>query len=142
MMNLDYPQDFTLALTSSMGNAQANPLMIRGHRATIRPTDNGAMRVTPEREFEDWFKKEHGTNELIIDPQPREDHMSNWLSCIRSRKQCHLDVDTAFHALVAIQLGIQSYRQDKITFWDHHSERISRKHPRPHRDAKYPVQES
>ncbi len=142
MMNLDYPQDFSMTLTSSMANAQANPLMIRGHRATIRHHESGGMHVSAEKQFEDWFKKEHGANEIIVDLQPRDDHMTNWLKCIKTREKCHLDIDTACDALVVTRLGIESYRQDKILFWDHEEQRQTRKHPRPHRDSKYPVQES
>ena len=137
LAQLDYPGDFTIVLTGSMANRQGNPVMIRGHRATIRP-EGGGIKVTAENEFKEWFKKEYGAEEIVIPSEPRPGHMDNWLECMRTRAKCHLDAETAYRAMAGIKMGVDSYRQDKVIFWDGKRERYARRHPRPHRDAKEP----
>ncbi|NIA14267.1 MAG: Gfo/Idh/MocA family oxidoreductase [Nitrospiraceae bacterium] len=137
MSQLDYPDDYTIVLTGSMANRQGNPVMIRGHRATIRPEGPG-IKVTAEDEFKEWFQKEYGAEEIVIPNEPRAGHMDNWLECMRTREKCHLDAETAYRAMAGIKMGVDSYRQDKVIFWDGKRERYVKKHPRPHRDAKEP----
>ena len=138
MMNLDYPDDYTIVLTSSMANRQANPTIIRGHKATIRPEKDG-MKVTAEDEFKEWFKKEYGAEEIVVPEEPRLGHMEKWLECIRTRGEVHLDAETAYRAMAGIKMGVESYRQDKTIFWNGEKECYVRKHPRPNRDSKYPA---
>ncbi len=133
MMTCDYPEDLTLILTSSMANAQSNPLMIRGHRGTIYRHESGGMLVKAEPEFARWFREEHGAEEIILQPEPREDHMSNWLRCMRTREEPHLGADPALRALIAIRLGVDAYRGDQVMFWDNAAEKQVKKHPRPRR---------
>ena len=142
MMNLDYPGDFTIVMTSSMANQQGLPLVIRGHRGTIYQHDNGAVRAVAEDKFKDWFKKEHGAEELIIEAEPRAEHMTNWLECMRSRETPHLDAETAYRAMAGIKMGVEAYRQDKVIFWDGDKECYVDQHPRGMRDSKYPVEKS
>ncbi len=141
MMNLDYPDDFTVVLTSSMANRQANPTIIRGHKATIRPDDEG-MKVTAENEFKEWFKKEYGAEEIVVKREPRLGHMEKWLECIRTRGEVHLDAETAYRAMAGIKMGVDSYRQDKVVFWDGQRECYVKKHPRPNRSSKFPAKDA
>ncbi len=142
MMNLDYPDDYTVVMTSSMANQQGLPLMIRGHFGTIYRSDQGALRAVAEPQFTEWFKKEHGAEEVVIPAKPRPDHMTNWLACIRTREQPHLDAETACRAMIGIRMGVDAYIQDRVIFWDNAKERFVDSHPRPHRDAKFPVEKS
>jgi predicted dehydrogenase len=138
-INLDYPDDYSIIFTSSMCNETRNQLMIRGHRGTIFRNDDGSMRVVAEKQFSDWFKKEHGAEEIVVKLEPRDDHFSNWFNCMRNRTECNLPAEIAYRALAGIWMGCESYRQDKVIFWDGEAERFSKKHPRPHRDSKYPA---
>jgi len=142
MVTLDYPDDCTIVLTSSMANRQSNPTMIRGHRATIRPHDDGAMRVTAEDEFKEWFKAQYGQEEIIVPPEPRAEHRTAWLNAIRSREAVPLDAETSYRAMAGIKMGVDSYRQDKVIFWDHEKECYADAHPRPNRTSKHPVESS
>ncbi|MCP4641173.1 MAG: Gfo/Idh/MocA family oxidoreductase [bacterium] len=137
MSTLDYPDDYTIVLTSSMANRQGLPTVIRGHRATIVPHEGG-MKVTAEKEFKEWFAKEYGKEEIIIPSEPRPGHMDNWLECIRTRETPHLDAQTAYRAMAGIKMGVEAYRQEKAIFWDNEKERYTRKHPRPKRDSYWP----
>ncbi|MBN2309022.1 MAG: Gfo/Idh/MocA family oxidoreductase [Candidatus Hydrogenedentes bacterium] len=140
MSMLDYPDDYTVVLTSSMANRQALPTVIRGHRATIRPENDG-IKVTAENEFKEWFSKRYGAEEIFIPGEPRAGHVDNWLECIRTRKTPHLDADTAYRAMAGIKMGVDAYRQQKAVFWDCERERYVRKHPRPHRASFLPAED-
>jgi predicted dehydrogenase len=135
MMTVDYPEDYTVVMTSCMANRQGLPPMIRGHRATIRPKDGGIM-VSAESEFKEWFKKEFGAEELFVPGEKRSGHVMNWMECIRSREQCHCDAETAYRAMAACRMAVDSYRKDEVIFWDSERECYVKKHPRPNRVAK------
>jgi predicted dehydrogenase len=138
MTQLDYPEDYTIVLTSSMANRVGVPVIIRGHRATI----HGDGRVVAEDEFKEWFKKEHGAERIKLPSKPRMGHMENFLHCVRSREKPHCDAETAYRAMVGIKLGVDSYRQDKVMFFDGTTERKVDSHPRPDRISKVPVRRS
>jgi predicted dehydrogenase len=137
MVTLDYPEDVTLVLTSSMANRQGNPIVIRGHKATIRQHEEG-MQVTAENEFKDWFTKEFGAPEIIVKNEQRDDHMTNFLKACRERGATHCDPETAYRAMAATRMGCDSWRQDKVIFWDNAKEKYVNKHPRPNRTSRWP----
>jgi protease II len=37
---------------------------------------------------------------------------------MRTREKPHLDVETAAHAQVLISLAVESYRDNKVKYWD------------------------
>jgi predicted dehydrogenase len=138
MSQLDYPDDYTIVLTSSMANRQGLPTIIRGHFATIY----GDGRVVAEDEFKNWFKKRYGAEEIKLASQPRMGHMDNFLHCVRTRQKPHCDAETAYRAMVGIRLGVDSYRQDSVMFFDPKTERQVSSHPRPTRTSKFPAVQS
>jgi predicted dehydrogenase len=155
LMQLDFPDDYSVTLHGSLTNRQENPTMIRGHKATIRPYDvtppdpdmdvediEYGMHVKPEREFTQWFKKEFGAEELFIKPKPHVDHMDKWLEAMRTRGDVYLDAQTAFRALVGIRTAVDAYRQDKVVYFDNGKEDYLPEHPRPSRPSKVPVEKA
>lgn len=135
MITLDYPEDVTIVLTSSMANRQGNPTIIRGHKATIR-RDEGGLKVTAEDEFKEWFAGKYGAEEITVPLESREDHMTNWLNAMRTRGPVHCDAETAYRAMAATKMGCDAYREEKTIFWDNEKERYVRRHPRPDRKSK------
>lgn len=138
LVTLDFPDDYSILLTSSMANSQGNPVMIRGHRATIRPA-SGGMNVTAEPQFKEWFKKQYGAEEIFVPNEPRLDHVSKWLDCMRTREEVHCTAETAYRAMAGVKMACDSYRQERFIFWDNEKERYVRKHPRPDRTSKFPA---
>jgi len=139
LVTLDFPDDYSILMTSSMANRQGNSTMIRGHRATIRPVDEG-MKVTAEDEFKEWFKGKYGAEEIVVPNEPRPDHVTKWLDCMRDRGPVHLDAETAYRAQAGVKMACDSYRQEKFIFWDNEKEKYVHKHPRPDRASKIPAQ--
>ena len=138
MTQLDYPDDYTIVLTSSMANEQDLPTVIRGHRATIYADG----RVVAEEKFANWFKRQYGAEEIRLPSRQRMGHMDNFLHCVRTREKPHCDAEIAYGAMVGIRLGVDSHRQDKVMFFDAGTERQVSSHPRPDRTSKFPVRKS
>jgi hypothetical protein len=93
-------------------------------------TDHIILR--PERStIDDAYKAKFGDSEKII-PVERTNmdaaHMTNFLDCMRSRKQPTLDAETAAHTLVLVQMAVQSYREGRVLYFDEKTWKVA---PRP-----------
>jgi hypothetical protein len=120
-----------------MANSQHIPGLIRGHEGTIVMVEHGMFEryspfitVKPElvrppnddnaerAPFPDY---KFGKEEVKI-PVEQSDmmmlHVGNFLDCMRSRQKPHLDVETAAHAQILINLAVESYRDNKVKYWD------------------------
>ncbi len=131
----EYPEGHSLVLSSSMANSQHIPGLIRGHEGTLIMVEHGQferyspyitvkpelVRIpgSPERGLFPDYK--FGKEEIQI-PVEQSDmmmlHVGNFLSCMRSREKPHLDVETAAHAQILINLAVESYRMNKVRYWD------------------------
>ncbi len=116
-MIIDYPSDHSVVLCSSMANRQEVPELIRGHEATMYFESPGIV-VRPENEFKD------ACPEITVALDPRSSHMDNWLECIRTRRTPTLDADTAYKVMVAIDLGVRSYRKEQVMKFDPAKQRV------------------
>ncbi len=116
-MIIDYPSDHSIVLCSSMANRQGVTEMIRGHEATMYFEEPGVV-IRPEDEFKD------SKQEIKVALEPRLNHMDNWLDCIRTRNKPHLDSETAYKVMVAIALGVESYRKEKVMRFDPEKEMV------------------
>lgn len=131
----EYPEGHSLVLSSSMANSQHIPGLIRGHEGTIVMVEHGMFEsptpdivVRPEkvhvqneegrRIFPDY---KFGPDEIRI-PVEQYDmmqrHVGNFLQCMRTREKPHLDVETAAHAQILINLAVDSYREGRVKYWD------------------------
>jgi hypothetical protein len=134
----DYAKGHSLVLTSSMANSQHIPGIIRGHAGTIimvdhgefeRPTDH--ITVIPEVFRRDdsteragltqEYTQKFGTEKITIPVDQKnfmEGHVANFLECMHTREKPHCDVDTGARAMAVINLSVQSYRENRVLFWD------------------------
>src|SRR3954451_3336063 len=131
----EYPEGHSLVLSSSMANSQHIPGLIRGHEGTIIMVEHGEFeRPTPdivirpekvrsrgEQERHTFADYKFGSDEIRI-PVEQKDmmqaHIGNFLQCMRTREKPHLDVETAAHAQVLINLAVESYREVRVKYWD------------------------
>ena len=116
-MLVDYPTDHTVALLTSMANAQGVPEVIRGHEATLTFEGPGVV-VRPEPPYR------FGGGELAVKTEPRLGHMDNFLACVRSRRRPHCDAQTGYRVMVAIALGVLAYRESKAKVFDPEKEEL------------------
>jgi predicted dehydrogenase len=135
----EYAEGHSLVLSSSMGNSQHIPGLIRGHEGTIIMVEHGQFEgstpdITVKPEIVRLPKGADGTahrgpfpdykfgNDEIKIPVEQYDmmqaHIGNFLQCMRTREKPHLDVETAAHAQVLITLAVESYREGRVRYWD------------------------
>ncbi|MBV8834855.1 MAG: Gfo/Idh/MocA family oxidoreductase [Acidobacteriaceae bacterium] len=131
----EYPEGHSLVLSSSMANSQHIPGLIRGHEGTIIMVEHGKFEentpdiiVRPELIRSQGEQTRHpfpdykfGSDEIRI-PVEQYDmmqaHIGNFLDCMRTREKPHLDVETAAHAQILINLSVESYRDGRVKYWD------------------------
>jgi hypothetical protein len=124
-----------LVLSSSLANSQHIPGLIRGHEGTLIMVEHGKFEqptpyitVIPElvriqgesgrHPFPDY---KFGSNPIQIPVDQNnmmQSHIDNFLQCMRTREKPHLDVETAAHAQVLINLSVEAYRDGRVKYWD------------------------
>jgi predicted dehydrogenase len=132
-MMAEYAKGHPLVLSSSMANSRHIPGLIRGHEGTIEMVSHGQFEgmvthitVTPEvRQGKaiggEKYAEKFGLKPIQIaieQKDPMQLHVEDFLSCMRTRKKPHLDVETGPRAVVAINLAVESYRTGKTIYWD------------------------
>ena len=133
----EYPKGHSLVLSSSMANDTHVPGLIRGHEGTIMMVPDGrfegrvdSIAITPQSVARKRFKERFGTIEVVLETEPRETHMENFLRCLRSREKPVLDADTAYRAMVTIGMSVQSYREGRVLYWDPRREKVTSEAPK------------
>ncbi len=116
-MMIDYPTDHTIVLLGSQANKQKVPEIIRGHKATIF-FEEKALTVKAEEEF----AKE--VEEVKVSPEPRAEHMDNFLQCIRTREKPHCNEIIGYRVMVAIGMGVRAYREQRVMLFDSEKEQV------------------
>jgi predicted dehydrogenase len=144
----EYPKGHSMVLSSTMANAQHIPGLIRGHLGTVIMVDHGQfetgidhiiLRPEPARGvIDDAYRAKFGAQETRIPidaPNTENDwmtaHITNFLDCVRSRKQPTLNAETAACTLVLVQMAVQSYREGRVLYFDEKTWKVEAKpfHP-------------
>ena len=97
---LDYPEGFLFDWSMSLTNAAGNRYNIHGRYGTM---DLDRLSYTGDG-GEDGKKIEAGT----LSPQPDENHMANWLECLRSRERPNADIEFGLQHSVATIMAAQA----------------------------------
>ncbi|HTV01584.1 MAG TPA: Gfo/Idh/MocA family oxidoreductase, partial [Luteitalea sp.] len=150
MTTVEYPGEYCFNMISCMANADSAPITVYGNWGTLqvlsapRPTPDNPRPmaravIKAERPFEAKFKEanEGKTEVEIATDAPTEDLADNWLESMRSRKAPIYDVLKGYQVTVAIQLGVQSYREGRAMGFDPKTRRVL---ARPTDRAEYPPQ--
>ncbi len=139
MTTVEYPKDYCFNMVSCMANADSAPITVYGNWGTLQVLPNvrqpGQPAGTPptaraviraERAFLAPFKDANeGREEVeITTTEPIEDLADNWLNSMRSRQAPIYDVLKGYQVTVAIQLGVQSYREGRALGYDPKARRI------------------
>ena len=86
--------------------------------------------IRAERQFVEEFKNANdGKTEVTIQPEESEDLVDNWLNCMRSREKPVYDVLKGYQVMVAIKLGVDSYREGKALAFDPNTRKVLSKLP-------------
>ena len=129
----DYAKGHSLVLSSSMANSKHIPGLIRGHMGTITMVDHGRFEgqtdhitIEAERIYRDEWVDKFGYSavDIPVADTPRDAHMANFIECTRTRAKPNLDAETGYRAQVVISMGVQSFREGKVLFFDPKKEEV------------------
>jgi len=159
MTMVEYPGDYTINMVSTMANSTATPLAVYANWGTLEvlssttqfgdsmgdPTQSDGpqrpriyAKVIPEQTFLDAFKAANdGKEEVIIDSELGTDLVDDWLNCMRTRDKPVYDVLMGYQTMVAINLGIESYREGRVMAFDPENRQVIY----PPKRAEYPPEE-
>ena len=113
-MLIDYPQELTVQLISSMANDAPVQHMIRGHKATLTFTPSG-FEIVPQRiagaEVKPITHTKSGAEAVDL-------HERNLFNAIRTNEPLRCDANLGYYGVVATAMGNLSYRRRKYMRWD------------------------
>jgi predicted dehydrogenase len=119
---LDYPEGLTIQLVSSMANDTQVDHLIRGHKATLEFTKTG-FTITPQELFKKEMKPvtytKTGAEDVVL-------HHRNLQNAIRNGEALKCDANLGYYGVVASEMGVQSFRQQKYMKWDAGKQKIVR----------------
>jgi predicted dehydrogenase len=144
MMTVDYPSEHSVVLVSVMTNDVGLDTVIRGQYGTMEFEDT--LKVVEQSAWWERFREINsgrfphhmeqdddgqerpvpsaGEASYDVYTSPRRDHKGNWFDAIREGAQQHCNVDLGCATMVAIKMGVEAYRRDKVLLWDPAQERV------------------
>lgn len=120
MTLIDFPEEHTVVIASSMASAHGLPDVIRGHEARVEFRGD-VIEILPERVFRNEFRaKNNGQDVVRVAAKNRDDQMTNFIKCVRSRREDDLNCgpELGYRTMVCIALSVDAYRRNKVLFWD------------------------
>ena len=129
-----------------MANSQHIPGLIRGHGGTLTMVEHGRFEgfspfitLKAERarggkyvvpELEALYKGETEIKVPVKENNAMQAHVGNFLSCMRSRQQPTLNVETGARAQVLITMAVNSYREGRVLYFDEKNWKVVPKAPK------------
>jgi predicted dehydrogenase len=127
IMTIDYPGEHTILLVSTLCNDTQLVDRIYGKYGTLDldVERNGDPVLRANGDFSPEFEKaNHGYKEVTIPHGPRDTELANTLAAIRGHATVHCNANLGAATMVAIKMGVESYRQRKTLSWDQQNERV------------------
>jgi predicted dehydrogenase len=123
LLTIDYPSEFSIFLVSTLTNDTQIPDRIYGKFGTIE-LGSGDPEIRVNGPYLPEFKqKNDGYTQVRLERKERRDMKGNFIDVIRGKDRLHCNADLAAATMVAIKLGVESYRQRKTMLWDPKLER-------------------
>jgi predicted dehydrogenase len=137
MTIVEYPGEYAVNMVSCMANQTSVPLTVYGNWGTLTVAgERGSMAATvrAERQFTEEFKQANdGKTEVTIEGEQSPDLADDWLDCMRSRGTPVYNVERGYQVMVAIKMGVDSYRHGRVMAFDPARRKILPAPP-PHRE--------
>ncbi|MHC4948613.1 MAG: Gfo/Idh/MocA family protein [Planctomycetota bacterium] len=138
MMMADYPSEHTVVLVSVMTNDVGIDDIIRGQHGTmklgspLRVTEQGVwwkeFRSVNAGRFPHRMERDEDGREKPVPPPgeagfdihtvPRRDHMGAFLDAVRGEGEVACNVELGCSTMIAIKMGVESYRRNKVLLWN------------------------
>jgi predicted dehydrogenase len=122
-MLIEYPSEHTVFLASVMTNDNGIPRVIRGQHGTIE--FGGGLKLRGQPTWKDEFTAANGGQmEVTIPTEQRRDHVGNFIDAVRGQAELTCNEDLGCALMVAIKMGEDAYRENKVLLWDAEKERV------------------
>ncbi len=131
LLTADY-DTHSVFLSSVMVNDIGVPEMIRGQHGQMQPDSKG-WQINEQGTWAPEFRK---TNADMLKDDKKggfllecsgdkdgRDHSQNWLDAIRGKAKPNCNAELGCAVMVAIKMGVESYRQSKTFTWDAKTEK-------------------
>lgn len=129
LLTADY-DTHSVFLASVMVNDVGVPEMIRGQHGQMEPHNEG-WKLSEQGVYKNEFRKAGGDaakdGSYILKcggNKDGRDHSQNWLDAIRKKAQVNCNVELGCAVMVAIKMGVESYRNSKVYTWDAKNEKV------------------
>ncbi len=123
MMQLDYPDEYTIFMESVLTNNTQIPMRIFGQYGTIE--FSGSPKLTGNGDFKQEFRDNNdGYDEVTVHVEGSRDLEGNFIDAIRNDVPLHCNVDLGATTMVAIKMAVESYRQNRTMLWDAEKEKV------------------
>jgi hypothetical protein len=133
MTMIEYPGNYSINMISCMANESSVPVSVYGNWGTLQVLEGqlatsvmsdqrrprGVAVVKPERQFLKEFREANGgAAEVTIESEAGPSLGENWLDCMRSRESPVYNALRGYQVMVAIALGVESYRKGRVMAFD------------------------
>ncbi len=123
MISIDYPNQYTIFLVSTMSNNTQLPDRIYGKHGTMDLDDDPVLRANGD--FGEEFQASNGGHSAVTIPrEPRKKEFHNTVDAIRGNALVFCNANLGAATMVAMKMGVESYRQRKTLTWDSKNERV------------------
>ena len=117
MMSVSYPSEFTVNLISVLTNDTQMPTRIFGKYGTMELDKQAVM--TENGDFTGEFRSlNNGYSQVSIPKAETRDMEGNFIDVIRTGGQLYCNAELGAATMVAIKMGVESYKQKKTLLWD------------------------
>lgn len=123
---LHYDEGFTTSYTTHFGNSANNYTTFFGDRGTmfVLDPDGNVNGIAPVVTGEGSEHPDKIKEKLVLPNTTDEDHMTNWVRCVRERKQPNADMDQGYKHGVACILADRAYEEGCRMMYDHNKREI------------------
>lgn len=120
---LEYPNETVVTWQSTFSNSHFGlGDRILGSDGTVEHLSGVTDMVTGKshdttRYYPEKANRRDGT--VLTGESPTQNHMANWIDCIRSRKTPNANVDIGYRSAVAAHMANMSYREKQRVTWEY-----------------------
>jgi hypothetical protein len=123
LLTIDYPGEFSIFLVSTLTNDSQLQDRVYGKHGTMDLGGSPKLQVNGDYAAE--FKaKNGGKTEAQLKTSPRRDMVGNFVDVVRGKGSLHCNVELGAATMIAIKLGVESYRRKKTMVWDPTKEKL------------------
>ena len=118
---LEYAEGFTTSYTTHFGNAANDYITFFGTKGIMQvnyPDGNSPGGIAPKVSGEGSEHPDKIGEGVEVEEIDQDDHMLNWIKCMRSRKQPNADVEAGYMQGVAVVLGDRAYEEGRKMIFD------------------------